>query len=97
MTNDPDRVDYLRSKGKFKDQEPGEEVGEILRILFKANQFREFSDTSGMPLRTPYERVKVFYDDFECLVGYYYYMEIFPFVDNLWVSIIIENHKPQKK
>ena len=97
MTNEPDRVEFLKSKGKFKEQEPSEELGEILRILFKANKFREFSDTSGMPLRTPYERMKAFYEDFECLVGFYYYLELFPCIDNLWVSTIVENHKPPKK
>ena len=90
-------VSELESRGKFVRHNPNEETEEVMRILFKANQFREFSDHSGMPRTIRYELMKQLYEDFECLLGWRYYLEMFPYLDSLWVGTIVENHTPPKK
>jgi len=77
----------------FEEHEPNDEVGEVIRILFKANQFREFSEMSGMPKVTQYPIIKLLYEDFECMVGFRYYLEMYPYIENIWINTIINNHK----
>lgn len=91
--NSQELVEQLKSVGMYEEIKPSECMSEVLRVLENSNDYRDFSDMTGYPKRVPYERMKAFYEDYGCLTGYRYFMQVFPVLDELWISEIIKGAK----
>lgn len=91
MSETKEVIDQLERIGHFKRVEASDNQQEVLRIIDESYIFREYSEVNGMPKRVGYERVKDFYKQYGCRVGWKYYMRLFPIIDELLVSQIVKN------